>query len=409
MSISRRRWRLAWLAGAAVVVLGLVAGGSPAARAQGQLGPVFNPSGAVSWGYNSYGDLGDGTTAARYLPGPVSGLTSGVVQVAAGIRDGLAITSGGIVWAWGSNESGQLGNGTLTGHDTPEQVAGLSGVRQVAAGWDHSLALRSDGTVWAWGGNDHGQAGTGTAGANQLTPVQVAGLTGVTQIAAGFQYSLALRSDGTVWAWGLGDLGQLGNGTTDSATPVAALLVDVTSIAAGWDAAYAVRSTTAGATVWSWGSNVCGSLGLGPGIPAVVPIPQPVAGITTPNIVQVAAGQNFAVALGADGRVWAWGLDDFGQLGFKPPPNSACALRAIPVVAGGSGITQLSAGQSHVLALTGGVILAWGFNGFGGLGTGTTAPVVGPVHVAGLSGVTRVAAGGGNFSFAVYSQPQGTA
>ncbi len=406
MGVPRRPWRLTGLAGAAAVVLGLLAGGSPAARAQGQLGPVFNPSGAVSWGFNAVGNLGDGTTVARYLPGPVSGLTSGVVQVAAGGEHALAITSGGTAWAWGANADGQLGDGTLTEHDTPEQVAGLSGVRQVAAGWDQSLAVRSDGTVWAWGGNDHGQVGSGAAGTNQLTPVQVPGLTGITKVAAGWKYSLALRSDGTVWAWGLGNLGQLGNGATlDSATPVEVRLTDVTSIAAGWDAAYAVRSNSAGATAWSWGGNSCG--GLGDGTTTTVPFPQPVTGITTPNIVQVAAGQQFAVAVGTDGQVWGWGADDLGQLAGKTPA-STCTLRAVPIIAGGSGITQLSAGQGHVLALTGGTILAWGLNTYGELGTGTTAPVVGPVHVAGLSGVTQVAAGKDPYSLAVYSQPQGT-
>lgn len=406
MGISRRPWRLARLAGCATVVLGLVVGGSPAARAQGQLGPVFNPSGAVSWGFNGDGNLGDGTAAARYLPGPVSGLTSGVVQVAAGGEHALAITSGGTVWAWGSNADGQLGDGTLTGHATPEQVAGLSGVRQVAAGGDQSLAVRSDGTVWAWGGNDHGQAGTGAAGTNQLTPVKVAGLTGITKIAAGWKFSLALRSDGTVWAWGLGSLGQLGNGATfDSAIPVEVRLTQVTSIAAGWDAAYAVRGNTSGATVWSWGNNACG--GLGNGTTTMLSFPQPVTGITTPNIAAVAVGQQFAVAVGTDGQVWGWGTDADGQLAGKQPA-STCALRAIPVVGGGSGITQLSAGQDHVLALTGGTILAWGLNIHGALGTGTTAPVTGPVHVAGLSGVTQVA-GGDAYSLAVYSQPQGTA
>ena len=407
MGISRKPRRLAELAGAATVVLGLMAGGSPAAKAQGQLGPVFNPSGAVSWGYNGWGALGDGTMVDRSLPGPVSGLTSGVVQVVAGATDALAITSGGIVWAWGSNGYGQLGDGTLTDHDTPEQVAGLFGVRQVAASDDHSMALRSDGTVWAWGANDHGQVGNGVAGANQLTPVQVTGLTGVTKIAAGQRFSLALRSDGTVWAWGLGNQGQLGNaGTFDSAVPVQTWATQVTSIAAGSDAAYAIRSNSAGATVWSWGGDFCGDLGLGTtatGTTPMVTIPQPVIGITTPNIVQVSAGQGYALALGSDGRVWGWGADKPGS-----QVSYTCPVTAVPVVAAGSGITQLSASATHVLALADGTVIAWGDNFNGELGIGTTAPVTGMVHVAHLSGVTQVASGT-FFSLAVYSQPQGTA
>jgi alpha-tubulin suppressor-like RCC1 family protein len=406
MGISRSPRRLAGLAGAATVVLGLLAGGPPAARAQGQLGPVFNPSGAVSWGYNGSGELGDGTTADRALPGPVSGLTSGVLQVSAGEEHALAITSGGIVWAWGSNSFGQLGDGTLTGHDTPEQVAGLSGIRQVAAGVAHSLALKSDGTVWAWGVNGHGQVGDGVAGGNQLTPVQVTGLTGVTKIAAGQDFSLALRSDGTIWAWGLGNQGQLGNGATfDSAVPVQALLTDVTSIAAGWDAAYAVRNDSAGETAWSWGGDACGDLGLGTTATGTTPpitIPQPVIGITGSGIVQVSAGLDYALALGSNGQVWGWGAHPGSRV------SGRCSVTAAPVVAAGSGITQLSAGTDHVLALAGGTVLAWGSNLSGALGTGSTAPVGGIVHVVGLSGVTQVA-GGNSYSLAVYSQSQGTA
>jgi len=325
----------------------------------------------------------------------------------------LAITSGGIVWAWGLNGNGQLGDGTTTDRTSPVQVPGLSGVRQVAAGSDHSLALKSDGTVWAWGTDDHGQVGNGVASSTpQLTPVQVAGLTGVTQIAAGSKFSLALRSDGTVWAWGLGNLGQLGNGATfDSAIPVQVLLTDVTSIAAGSDAAYAIRSDSAGIAVWSWGSNICGDLG--DGSTTRLPFPQPTTGITSPNIVQVAAGQQYALALDSDGQVWGWGDDEGDQLAGKTPAFK-CALTATPIFGAGSGITQLSASADHVLALTGGTILAWGDNLDGALGDGITPPpssippVSGPVHVVGLSGVTQVAAGT-FFSLAVYKQPQGTA
>src|SRR6266446_10181 len=124
----------------------------------------------------------------------------------------------GTVSAWGYNFYGQLGNGTNTDSNTPVQTSGLSGVTAIAGGLFHSLALKSDGTVWAWGYNGVGELGNATFTSNN-TPVQVLGpagvgfLTGVTAIAVGGQHSLALKSDGTVWAWGDNDLGQLGNGT----------------------------------------------------------------------------------------------------------------------------------------------------------------------------------------------------
>lgn len=407
MRIARRSLRMAGFAGCAAVVLGLSVAGSPAAHAApGITIPVPNPNAAVSWGANGDGELGDGSTAGRDVPGPVSGLTSGVLQVAAGWSHNLAITSGGVVWAWGWNGFGQLGDGTLAERTTPVQVAGLSGVRQVAGGFEHSLALRSDGTVWAWGANHNGELGNGVfSDTPQPTPVQVFGLTGVTKIAAGFDYSVALRSDGTVWAWGDGDSGELGDGQANqSSIPVQVTgLSQVTSISVGWDAAYAIRTTSAGPTLWAWGANFSGDLG--DGTQAEHDTPEQVTGV--PGIVQVSAGGQFAIALASDGSVWGWGGDDWGQFGNTP--THALVTHPIKTLAAGSGITQLSAGQSHVLALTsGGGVLAWGLNSDGELGNGNNAAIVGPVHVTGLSGASQVAAGT-NCSFAVYKQPQGTA
>jgi len=126
------------------------------------------------------------------------------------------------VWAWGWNYRGQLGDGSTTDHLTPVQVCDLTGVTAIAAyGFScHSLALKRDGTVWAWGGNSKGQLGDGST-TNRLTPVQVRDLTGVTAISGGGHHSLALKADGTAWAWGYNWDGELGDGTnTDRLTPV---------------------------------------------------------------------------------------------------------------------------------------------------------------------------------------------
>lgn len=195
-----------------------------------------------AWGFNGQGQVGDGTTQNRLTPVKVSGLTN-VVSIAAGSRGAyylyapplgghaLALRADGTVWSWGSNNNGQLGDGTTTDRYTPVQVSGLSDVVAIAAGgvaryyYDgnyanyggHSLALKSDGTVWAWGNNSYGQLGDGTT-TNRTTPVQVVGLSDVVAIAAGAFHSLARKKDGTVWAWGLNDSGQLGDGTTTNRT-----------------------------------------------------------------------------------------------------------------------------------------------------------------------------------------------
>ncbi|TLZ71770.1 MAG: RCC1 repeat-containing protein, partial [Methanobacteriota archaeon] len=222
----------------------------------------------LAWGDNVDGQLGNGTFTTSNTPVEVSGLT-GVTAIAAGgafNHHSLALKSDGTVWAWGANSAGQLGNGSFTGSNTPVQTSGINGVTAIAGGQLHSLALKSDGTVWAWGFNLDGQLGNGTNTTTYPygldTPVQVLGLTGVIAIAGGGAHSLALKSDGTVWAWGQNNKGQLGNGSfTGSNTPVQTSGISgVTAIAGGVSHSLALKSD---GTVWAWGYNGGGELGNG--------------------------------------------------------------------------------------------------------------------------------------------------
>jgi alpha-tubulin suppressor-like RCC1 family protein len=411
MNVLHRSRRLAWLAGCVALASGLAAtavAAAPAADAQARVkGPGINRNEAVSWGSNNIGELGDGTFTSRSLYGAVSGLGSGIVQIAAGSSFGLALRSDGTVWGWGSNGAGQLGDGTTTpSQTTPVEVTGLSAVVAVAAGIDQSLALRSDGTVWAWGADRYGQLGDAANNAAQPTPVQVTGLTGVTKIAAGGLFSLALRSDGTVWAWGYNAVGELGNGTTaDSNVPVQVTgLARITAIAAGeGDSAMAIRTypKTGVTSVWTWGSNDAGQLGDGTLSSHLVP--EQVTGIGARGIAGIAVGNGFELALGADGSVWAWGADGYGQLGIGP--QFTRFTRPLQAIAAGSGIVQLAAGVNHALALrSNGTVLAWGKDSYGELGLGNTDPAGGPVQVAGLGGASQVTAGW-EFTLALHVAP----
>jgi alpha-tubulin suppressor-like RCC1 family protein len=265
MKVLRSR-RLAGLAAFAALVLGAAgtAGAVPAqaqARGTAALAP---PPDVASWGAG--GLLGDGTTTSRSRYVDI-GAGNNVVGVAAGYTPrfghGLEVRSDGTVWAWGDNRFGQLGDGTTTSRLAPVQMTGLTGVTQVAGGCVHSLALRSDGTVWAWGDNSVGELGRGTVTGVEATAALMNGLAGVTKISAGCGFSLALRSDGTVWAWGYNNVGQLGTGSTvNSQVPVKITgLSQVTAIAAGWDSSVAILAN--GASVWAWGGNDDGQLGDG--------------------------------------------------------------------------------------------------------------------------------------------------
>jgi len=234
---------------------------------------------------------------------------------------------------------------------TPVQVSGLSAVVAIAGGGEHSLALKSDGTVWAWGWGYYGQLGNGnfytTGNQGVATPVQVSGLTTVTALAGGGGHSLALKSDGTVWAWGIGDYGQLGDGNyypSGVATPVQVIgLTGVAAIACGGHHSLALKTD---GTIWAWGAGGNGQLGDGNFHPGVVATPVQVSGVT--GAVAIAAGFSYSLALKPDGAVWAWGNGALGVDNFFPP-GVATPIRACGV---GQPVSAIAAaGAGHTLAL----------------------------------------------------------
>jgi len=183
----------------------------------------------------------------------------------------------------------------------------------VTAGGSHSLAIVSDGAVWAWGDNRNGQLGDGS-NVDSHVPVRVRDLTDVTAVAGGAYHSLALRGDGTVWAWGLNQWGELGDGTNDdSSVPVrVAGLTGVRAVAAGGDYSLALLDD---GTVWSWGLNEWATLGNGTTADSSLPVR--VAGLT--GVGAIAAGLGHAHALAGDGTVWSWGYNWWGELGDGSP------------------------------------------------------------------------------------------
>ena len=151
-------------------------------------------------------------------------MVGSVLSVKGGDSHTIALKGDGMVWTWGGNWAGQLGDGSTTARWTPVQVSGLTSVTAIAGGGFQTIALEGDGTVWTWGRNASGELGDGT-NTNRWTPVQVSGLTGVTSIAGGLLHTIALKGDGTIWTWGENGSGQLGDGTTTGRwTPVQAFI-----------------------------------------------------------------------------------------------------------------------------------------------------------------------------------------
>ncbi|HET9655924.1 MAG TPA: putative Ig domain-containing protein [Kineosporiaceae bacterium] len=320
--------------------------------------------GVFGWGSSMSVSLGS-PTPGQQSPVQVDGLT-GIVSVAPAAQGGYALKSDGTVWAWGGGASGQLGNGTspVFGSSIPVQVSGLSGIVAVGATSADGFAVKPDGTVWGWGAG--GPLLGQTTGANSNTPVQIPGLSGITAVAGGPSTAYAVKSDGTVWAWGSGTSGRLGDGTTTVSQPTP---VQVT----GLPKATAVRGSGSGAyalaadgTVWAWGAGASGQLGNGT-MPATSAVPVQVSGLT--GVTALAAGNLTAYALKPDGTVWSWGAGTNGQLG-----NSWLGNSAVPVQVKVSGITSIAASSSSAYALASdGRLWGWGWNGNGNLGNSQPA------------------------------------
>ena len=346
---------------------------------------VAAPAVPLTVGANDVGQQGDGTSAGRLTPGPVSGPAA--VAIASGREHAYLLDAQGRIWAWGDNSYGAVGDGSTTNRRTPVQL-GLTAVTQVEAGHYHGIALRSDGTVWTWGMGSMGQLGLGST-ANRTTPAQVSGLSAIVAVSAGRDMSYALRSDGRVLAWGSNALGEIGDGTTTRRlTPVLVPGVsDVVEIAGGRNHALA---RTSGGAVWAWGDNQYGQLGDGTTIVRTAPVRVVAAGI-----ISVGAGAHHSVAARSDGAVLTWGRGYRGQLGSGTLTNR----RTPAAVSGPSGVVQVGDGRDQTYAVTAqGRVWAWGNNDAGQLGDGTTTQRNSPVLLA----VTGISAVQGGSSHAVF-------
>ncbi|MCD1260078.1 S8 family serine peptidase [Paenibacillus athensensis] len=470
-------------------IVRIAAGGSHSLALKGD-GTVWG------WGEGTQGQLGNGNNSSSRVPVQISGISQiKAIAAAPSGSHSLALKTDGTVWAWGSNNFGQLGNNSSVDSRVPIQVTSLANIALVAAGGNYSLALKNDGTVWVWGNNSLGSLGDGTT-SHRYTPVPVSGLSNIRSISGGGSHSLALSGAGNLYAWGYNANGQVGNGTvanvfspvmvkanvapavsliSPSGSQAAPTSVSVAKPTVSWSQTDDVgtvfsasqiqilneagttvlvdttvnQNTTAGTgnwtaagdlpasqnlqvrvrvndgstwsawstaawfkitlaltggpmlsggdahtlqlkadgTVWSWGDNLYGQLG--DGTTTAKTRPAQIPNLT--SIVAISAGNYHSIALKNDGTVWSWGYNTTGNLGDGTTTN-----RKTPVMVSGlTNVIAIAASGSHNLALkSDGTLWSWGSNSNGQLGIGASSGYrVVPTQITTLSGVAKIAAG----------------
>ncbi len=344
-----------------------------------------------AWGQGTLHQLGDGTANDIAAPEPITDPLCGparltnAVALTGGTFYSVAVDANGVVWSWGNaangSASGPLGNGGNTNVLTPSPINGISNVVSVAAGVDHTLALRADGTVWAWGnnvngsdGDGNGQLGAGNLGGATSTnsPIQSLIPAGkvIVAIAAGYEFSLALDTTGSVWGWGANESGELGTNVMsggEASTNLPTLIAGISNVIAIATGDNHSIALTADKTVWTWGGNSAGQLGrTGNGL-----VPGPVTNLT--NVVAIAGGLTFTLAVTGSGQVFGFGSDGVGQLGTNALGNYTAPI----LVAGISNAVLVSAHPDgkHSLAVTvnqgTNQYYGWGFSFDGQTGNGS--------------------------------------
>ncbi|GBD33168.1 hypothetical protein HRbin33_02148 [bacterium HR33] len=342
---------------------------------------------AYCWGWNGYGQVGDGTAFEHTGPVAVSGLSAR--RVAAGVLHTCAAGTGGAAACWGLNSTGQLGDNSTSDRASPGGVSGLTtGIVEVGAGVGYSCALDEAGSAYCWGSNTFGQLGDGTT-TGTLAPVKVASPVAFTSISTGYFHSCGVGQDGKIYCWGANGRGELGNGTTtNSSTPVAVASAETfKQVSAGWQLTCAVSTS---GVAYCWGDNNAGGVGNGTTSTAPVTSPTPVQMPSGTSFASVSAGDGFACGVTTAGTGYCWGFNGNGQLG-----NNSTTSSAAPVEVSGK-ITwkSISTGRAHACGITSDdVLMCWGDNFTGQLGDGTFGDRSVPTRVLAATAFNRVAAG----------------
>ena len=341
-----------------------------------------------AWGTNGSGEHGDNTITNKSSP-VQTGSDVNWSKISSGNRFSHGIKTDGTLWAWGNNFNsvGSLGDGTTINRSSPVQIGSLGDWYQTAGGGGHALAVKTNGTLWAWGSGANGRLGNNiTYLADRSSPIQIGALTNWSQVAAGAGHSAAVKNDGTLWTWGGNYSGQIGDGTRVSrSSPVQiGALTNWSQVGLGNGSNMTAAIKNDG-TLWTWGYNGEGQVGDNTVISRSSPVQ--VGALTT--WAQVSAADAGVVAIKTDGTLWTWGNNSQGGVGDGTTVN-----KSSPVQIGAlTTWAQADGSKNFVAVKTDGTLWTWGFNFAGGLGDGTTVSRSSPVQVGALAGWAQVSAG----------------
>ena len=363
----------------------------------------FRQPSLFTWGLNSSGQLGTNNNITRSIP--VTTFAGGTTwrQVSAGREHSAAIKTDGSLWTWGNGSDGKLGtNDTITRSTPVTTLAGGNTWKSVAGGMGHTAAIKTDGTLWSWGDGGGGRLGTNNT-ATRITPVTTfVGGNSWKSVAVGRAFSIAIKSDGSLWTWGANLFGELGtNDLTSRFTPVTTFAGgnNWKSVSCGLDLIAAIKTD---GSLWTWGRNNSGQLGINNTANRSTPVTTFAGGTNWKSVV---GGYEHAAAIKTDGSLWTWGAGGNGQLGIN---NTANRSTPVTTFAGGTNWKQVFGGvfAKHTASTkTDGSLWVWGVNSSGALGDNTTTQKIVPVTTFAGGNNWKQVACGYDYTAAIKYQP----